>query len=209
MATRAIEREHASARAAAKFESRRADLARDAMAVLAQHGYANTSLRDIAQGSTYSHGVLHYYFADKSDLIAASVREYKARCVRRFDDLVVASVSPEEFVAEFLELLTDSLLTDGPMHRVWYDLRAQSLYDETLRPEAMRIDAALEDMVWRVVSRFAELRGTAPTCSPAMAYALVDGLFQRALLGSLTSDRLAVSQLRHEAEVALRMATGG
>lgn len=52
-----------------KFAERRAQLAASALQTLSELGYARTSLRDIAQNSEFSHGVLHYYFSDKVDLI--------------------------------------------------------------------------------------------------------------------------------------------
>ena len=52
-----------------KFEARRAELADAALATLGELGYARTSLREIAQKTEFSHGVLHYYFRDKNELI--------------------------------------------------------------------------------------------------------------------------------------------
>src|SRR4030095_8374228 len=69
----------------AQFTEPRAELGEAAMQTLAELGYARTSLREIAQNSAFSHGVLHYYFTDKLDLILCSVRQYKARCVKRYD----------------------------------------------------------------------------------------------------------------------------
>jgi AcrR family transcriptional regulator len=66
-----------------KFAERRARLAASALQTLSELGYARTSLRDIAQNSEFSHGVLHYYFSDKVDLIIQSVKQYKAECVKR------------------------------------------------------------------------------------------------------------------------------
>jgi len=37
-------------------------------------------------------------------------------------------------------------------------------------------------MIWRVVSRYAELAGRPPALSPPVAYGVLDGLFQQALL---------------------------
>ena len=58
-----------------KFADRRAELGEAALTTLATLGYARTSLREIAQNSEFSHGVLHYYFRDNyradSGLIAA------------------------------------------------------------------------------------------------------------------------------------------
>ena len=62
-------RERVSRRQVDKFAERRAQLAAAALQTLAELGYARTSLRDIAQNSDFSHGVLHYYFSDKEDLI--------------------------------------------------------------------------------------------------------------------------------------------
>ena len=46
------------------------------------------------------------------------------------------------------------------MHRLWYDVRTQSMFEERLRDVAIEIDGWLEDMIWRIVSRYAELSGT-------------------------------------------------
>ncbi len=54
-----------------KFEERRRELADAALQTLSELGYARTSLREIAQNSAFSHGVLHYYFRDKVDLVRA------------------------------------------------------------------------------------------------------------------------------------------
>jgi AcrR family transcriptional regulator len=72
-------------RGADKFEARRSELANAILLTLAELGYARTSLREIAQNSPHSHGVLHYYFQDKLDLIAEAVKIFEAMCVTRYD----------------------------------------------------------------------------------------------------------------------------
>ena len=56
---------------------RRDQLAESALATLGELGYAKTSLREIAQHSAFSHGVVHYYFSNKEELITYCVRYYK------------------------------------------------------------------------------------------------------------------------------------
>ncbi len=46
-------------------------------------------------------------------------------------------------------------------------------------------------MIWRVISRYAELSGAEVAMTPSAAYGVLDGLFQKALLGYLTGDRQA------------------
>jgi AcrR family transcriptional regulator len=44
-----------------KFAERRAELAEAALQTLSELGYARTSLREIAQNSEFTHGVLHLF----------------------------------------------------------------------------------------------------------------------------------------------------
>jgi hypothetical protein len=81
--------------------------------------------------------------------------------------------------------MAHTLRSDAPMHRLWYDLRNQSLFEESFRADVLEIDQRREAMIWRVVSRYAELAGIGVTLSPAAAYAIFDGLFQQALLHHL------------------------
>jgi AcrR family transcriptional regulator len=181
-----------------KFSARRLELADAALETLAELGYARTSLREIAQKSEFTHGVLHYYFTDKVDLICCCVRHYKAKCVTRYDQITSAAQSRDELMKGFLEKLGETVRDEAQMHRLWYDLRSQSLFEEAFRDDVAEIDKSLEDMVWRVASRFAALGGRQPVVSRGALYALFDGLFQRCLLQHLSGDRKAIANLQEE-----------
>jgi hypothetical protein len=60
--------------------------------------------------------------------------------------------------------------------------RNQSLFDASFRDDVLEIDRSLEQMIWRVVSRYAELAGAPLAVSADVAYGIFDGLFQQALL---------------------------
>ncbi|HEU5333387.1 MAG TPA: TetR/AcrR family transcriptional regulator [Actinocrinis sp.] len=188
-------RERIARRQVDKFAERRDQLADAALQTLAELGYANTSLRDIAQNSDFSHGVLHYYFADKFELITYCVRRYKAECVNRYDAIVATATSADRLRAGFGAAMARTLREDAALHRLWYDLRNQSLFEEKFRADAAEIDRSLERMIWRIVSRYAELSGRALTVTPAFGYALLDGVFQHALLRHLGGDGAAAANL--------------
>ena len=97
----------------------------------------------------------------------------------------------------------DTLVEDAPFHRLWYDLRAQSLFEEGLRADAADIDHTLEEMIWRIVTKYAELSDLPVTVPKGVAYAIFDGLFQRALLQHLSGDTHAQTVLRRQATTAL------
>ncbi|MDL9997912.1 TetR/AcrR family transcriptional regulator [Variovorax sp. J22P240] len=192
----------------AKFTERRAELGEAAMQTLAELGYARTSLREIAQNSAFSHGVLHYYFTDKLDLILCSVRQYKARCVTRYDEVTAEAASFDELMEGFTAGLAATVRQDASMHRLWYDLRAQSLFEPAFRADVAEIDKSLERMIWRVLSRFAELSGTPVRVPSNVAYAMFDGLFQQCLMKHLAGDRRAVAALKSQVRLVVGQLVG-
>jgi len=185
-----------------KFTERREQLAAAALATLAEQGYANTSLRDIAQHSDFSHGVLHYYFADKFELIGYCVRQYKSECVTRYDDVVAGATSAEQLLHDVGAAMAGTVRNDATMQRLWYDLRNQALFDERFRATVTEIDHALELMTWRFVSRYAELSRASLTVTPALAHGLLDGLFYQSLLSHFSGDPAAADTLeKHIAQL--------
>ncbi|MDP9221393.1 MAG: TetR/AcrR family transcriptional regulator [Actinomycetota bacterium] len=181
-----------------KFEARRGELADATLATLGELGYARTSLRGIAQKTDFSHAVLHYYFRDKIELITFCVRRYKEHCVTRYEEIVAEAASPEELARQFADALVATMLEDTPMHRLWYDLRAQAMFDKALLPTVVDLDLQLEEMIWRVVSRYAELAATTPAVPSAAAYSLFDGLFENCLMRHVAEDGSTTERLRTE-----------
>src|SRR5690606_16751763 len=149
-----------------KFKDRRAELVDAALGTRGELGYARTSIREIAQKSRFTHGVIHYYFSDKVDLIALCVRDYKARCVERYRLLTIDAKTYEELADSFSRSLCEALRIDASLHRLWYDLRSQALYEERFRDDVHAIERSLEAFVWRVVQRAMELRGRTTAITP-------------------------------------------
>lgn len=178
-----------------KFEARRKQLAHSALDTLGELGYAGTSLREVAQRSEFSHGALHYYFTDKTELITYAVRLHKSECVTRYDETVASARTPDELVTGFAAKLAQTIVDDGPMHMLWYDVRTASMFEEPLRETVLAIEGWLVDMVWRVLTRYAELCGRPVALDRATAYGIVDGLFQQALFRHVTGSAEALSEV--------------
>ena len=179
-----------------KFEDRRRELADAALLTLADLGYARTSLRTIADNTAFSHGLLHYYFADKVELITYCVRRYKAACVQRYEGLMADASTPAQLAVACGDGLAATLADAPLMHRLWYDLRSQSMFEEAFRADVAEIDDSLQAMIWRMVAGYAALSNTQPAFAPAEAYAMFDGLFQQALLRHLAGSADALDDLR-------------
>lgn len=182
-----------------KYDQRRTELAISALETLGERGYARTSLREIAQKSPYSHGVVHYYFKDKVELITYCVRYYKTQCATRYDEIVATSTTADHLRERFAARLVQTLVEDSSMHRLWYDLRTQSLFEDDFRADVLDIDTLLEEMIGRVVSRYAELADRPLAVDLPTCYALLDGVFEKALLGLIAGQADAVPLLEQRA----------
>lgn len=183
-----------------RYHARRAELAQSALITLAELGYAKTSLREIAQNSQFTHGVLHYYFSDKNDLILHCVRTYKRICIAGYDEVITAAEDAEQLRRQFAAKLTESATEQTGLHRLWYDLRSQSLFDDAFRKDVASIERSLEKMVGRAVQRYAELSGSTPVFDSRTTYALVDGLFYQCVhavsLGRRSAPRRLTAQVQ-------------
>ena len=196
--------ERADRSAADKFAMRRRELADSALAAIAEQGFARTGLRDISARTDLSTGILHYYFSGKDDLIAQAIWQYKSECARRYDPIVQTSVTAEELIARFGVEISATLRDESDMHRLWYDLRNQALFENGFRGTIIAIDELLTDMVWAIVERHAQLCGKTPAIDRETAYALIDGLFLNALIGYLRGDLDALDRLRTRSQNLLK-----
>lgn len=186
-----------------RADLRRAELAESALQTLAELGYARTSVRDIAQHSQFSHGVLHYYSKDKDELILAAVRLFKERCAHRYDAVLAEAQTADELAHAFAAKLVEGLVEDALQHRLWYDLRSQAMYDPALRDDVREIDEMLAELCWRVACRYAELAGRQVVVPRTVVHGALDGKFQKALLDHLCGAPDAASILRKVAPGAL------
>lgn len=181
---------------AARIAGRRRELAAAALTAIAARGFANTGMREIAAHTSLSLGSLHYYFDGKDDLIGQAIWQYKSECARRYDTIVETSQSGEELAERFGREMASTLRDEADMHRLWYDLRNQALFQTGFRNTVVAIDALLSDMVWTVIVRYGELENRVPSIDPVSAYALFDGIFLNTLIAFLRGDLDAPERVR-------------
>lgn len=191
-----------------KVQARRRELAQAALQTLGEVGYAQTSLRTIAERTPFSHGVLHYYFRDKLELVSLGVRQYKETCVTRYDEIVAGSNSAAQLRADFADALVETMTSDTAMHRLWYDLRSQAMFEPQLQADVLAINSALEMMIWAVVQRFGELSGRRILATSSLCYSAFDGVFENCLLAHLDADPTAAGRLREQAVDLLDLLVG-
>ena len=205
--TSRVEQNHQ--RSAAKLEVRRAELARSALNTVARRGFANTSLRAIATDSPYSHGVLHYYFADKWELIAHCLTMFNDTRSEFVAEMGSAELTPEEFRGSVAKALADGVRDNTNGYVVWYDLRRQRVVDDLVAETIQRIDKDRRAGGHLITARHAELTGVEQVYTADTSYALVDGLIEHAVHRYVAGDADALDWLEREVARFLVVSVGG
>lgn len=175
----------------AKREAKREELARAAIATLAHLGFARTSLRDIAEQTGSSVGLIHYYFEDKLDLIEHCVRLFKRDFVARVDALIAQDLAPDAMTDLIIEALVATVRHEAPFHRMWDDIVAQAMFEPRFQGAVHDIEASLIGMFERLFAKI----GADPEHATE-AYMAVHGVFHIHLLHFLSGDPSALDDLQ-------------
>ena len=117
---------------------------------LREHGYADLTIKRIAEEYGKSTAAVHYYYETKDDLLVAFL-DY---LLGQFIDTVheVETIDPEQR----LDLLLDKLLTDPAGHRnllvALLEMQSQAPYKSTFRKQLQQNDEYLRYLLRTVIS---------------------------------------------------------
>ncbi len=166
-----------------KRDEKKRKIAESTLNALKELGYASTSLRDIAAKSDLSLGMLHYYFEDKTELIIYCVSIYKQDFVRGMSEAIDGAQNRDQMIAAFAEALVRSIIDDNSVHRLWYDIRNQAMFDAAFQPIVAEVEAMLIDVVRRALCSAGQ-----PGRDVEIKYALLDGVFRYLMQKQITGD---------------------
>ena len=176
------------------MKDRRTELADAAVETLGELGYARTSLREIAARSGLSLGPLHYHFTDKTALIAFCVQRYKAIFIREMDAILDGRHDAATLPVLFAAGLAKSIRQHAHVHRLWYDIRAQAMFDRAFTDVVEEIETALIAMTAHFCERAALPREMALTL-----YLTLDGHYRYATQRFLGGEKEAPRAFERQA----------
>jgi AcrR family transcriptional regulator len=167
------------ARAALKQDDRQNAIAKALYHCIARKGYANTSLKDIAEQARMSPSHIGYYFDNKAailDYVAATVCEQN---IARLPDL------RESDVERLIDALADHCFGEGQMTAgllgVIQEFSGLAVHDRRLNEIKAKETAAWRDYLERLFSRTKRAPGLTARMAAWHAHAALSGLVTNAL----------------------------
>ena len=174
----------------AKQKAKKDAFAHATLSLLAEHGYADISLRLIAKETNVALGLLSYYFKDKNSLLSYSVALYKEGFIQELKASFSADLPLEEITNNIIELLVKYLDEHAESHRLWYGIRALAMY----RPEFQKVVSEYEDSMIQLIKMFMKQCGRDD--DPLEFYIIFDGLFRYFLQQKLAGDDNSAEHFR-------------
>lgn len=185
-------------RKAARSAEKKRELALHALSSLAELGYARLNLRDVAQRSGVSLGVIHYYFAGKTELLVCSIGLYKEDFVREVKAVIAAGTTRDGLSHALADFMAQTVVQQANVHRLWYDVRAQAQFDAAFQPGVAEVEQALIGIFSALLEKLSTL-GVAPRDGdPLRLYILLDGWFRHFLQRQLAGDPDAAVLLKSQ-----------
>ncbi|MET9297128.1 TetR/AcrR family transcriptional regulator [Streptomyces sp. NPDC003077] len=142
-------------------EAKRAELLKAAASVIAREGYANTSLRKVAQRAGCTTGAVTYYFANKEELVTAVTE-------KRFDDFdaTLAAGRDQPDIRALLERWLSRATDDAEFWPVMSQLLVHARYEPAFAAVIQRRYARHREVLASVLATGQE-RGTVRDDIPA------------------------------------------
>jgi len=163
-----------------KSEASRQQVLDAAIRVLAEHGYAKTSVSDIAAAAGMSKGAVHYHFESKDDLIASVLARSAEVISQRVKGAWKAAGAPHEKIRRAIREMRESRKAQVPEIVVLADLMAQAMYDPKLREAFARMFQENRAEVARQLDADFKELGLSPKIPievvPKLLLGLLDGL---------------------------------
>jgi AcrR family transcriptional regulator len=136
-------------------EPRRTQMLEAALGVIAERGFPDARIADVAERAGVSPALVIYYFKTKDNLLAEAMRHsedaWYAEMARRTAGLPTAAGALEEVVAMTCLPSTDAALEDS--WAVWLDLWAQALRDPQVRSVREDFDEHFRETIRQIVRR--------------------------------------------------------
>lgn len=132
------------------FSEQNEEIMRATYRALREHGYANLTIKRIAEEYGKSTAAVHYYYDTKDELLAAFLDYVLERFVDEIRD--IETTDPERR----LDLLLDELLVNAEEHRdlliAILEMRSQAPYKETFRERFKQNDEYVRYVLKAVIN---------------------------------------------------------
>ena len=130
---------------------RRAQLTKAAYKVVAQKGYNDFTIKDIAEEAGLSTGLVHYYFKNKEDLLFKLLKEMNANLRDNLKKALTELTEPKDKLMAFCDEAFDLVDKEKAYFYVLIDFWAQMNHDDRIRQANVKLFQSYRDEISSII----------------------------------------------------------
>lgn len=161
---------------------------------LSETGYERVNVKQIAARAGLTHGAIHYYFANKEEIVDELIASLVEKYQDDFQELLRTHTDRNELIPIVIDYFMESFVFDRRLSRVFVNLVEMSFEREKVRSQMKKMYNAYR----KNFKRFAELAGIEEKNVNALAIAvtsLMVGLSSQRAIDPKSVDRESVQEL--------------
>lgn len=122
-------------------EERKLQILRALNKCLQEKSFEKTSIKDIARQAGVNHGVLHYYFSGKEDIllnyIDYVIDDYQSQVREYLGVRDISQYSKKEFLEEVFGFINNRITLNKELSRIFVEIWEIALYHEAVRDKLL------------------------------------------------------------------------
>jgi TetR/AcrR family transcriptional repressor of bet genes len=139
---------------------------------LQEKSFQQTSIKDIARVAGVNHGVLHYYFTNKEDIllhyIDYVIEDYQSQVRQWLGSGDLAGLEKKQFIEEIFAFINNRITLNQGLSRIFIEIWEIGIYHQEVREKLQHAYSAWIAELTSYLSRFVGDENLASTISIAM-----------------------------------------
>jgi AcrR family transcriptional regulator len=153
-------------------EERKLQILKALDSCLQEKSFEKTSIKDIARVAGVNHGVLHYYFSSKEDIllnyIDYVIYDYQAQLQEWLVTEDPAAIGKKEFIREIFGFINHKITLNKGLSRLFVEIWEIALYNEDVRRKLRHAYTRWIEELSSIISRYIDDKNFASNVSIAM-----------------------------------------
>lgn len=130
-----------------------------ALRCIASKGYANVSLRDIADEAGVVLSQLNYYYKNKEGLFIEVVKAVSEECIREIEESLKKGTSAEENLNYLIKYFENVLETNNELFKLLFDMTSMSLWYDSLGKYLNNLFKESSELIEKYIFDFSPVNG--------------------------------------------------
>ena len=161
---------------------------------ISTRGYANVSLRDIADEAGVVLSQLNYYYKNKEGLLTEVIKMLNQKYLNEIEDILINGETEDEKISNLIQYFKEMLRNNPELFKLLFDLTSMALWSVTLKELLNTLFNGVTDLIQKhIIANSAtkeKYRGYSPEALSRMILGSLYGISMQVILANEEEDMI-------------------